>query len=88
MPPLPLSKRTAALTRFAAATKNRSGKLSLAAMPCLDAIRQIGVTELTYCRWKKRYGGMGTDQFKELKQLHRNASEKRNKCHNVVVFSY
>jgi len=38
-------------------------------MPRLDAIRQIGVTEQTYYRWKKKYGGMGTDQLKELKRL-------------------
>ncbi|MEO0744281.1 MAG: transposase, partial [Pseudomonadota bacterium] len=37
-------------------------------MPRLDAIRQIGVTEQTFYRWKK-YGGMGTDQLKELKRL-------------------
>ena len=35
-------------------------------MPRLDAIRQIGMTEQTYYRWKKKYGGMGTDQVKEL----------------------
>ena len=35
----------------------------------LDAIWQIGVTEQTYFRWKKKYDGMGTDQLKELKQL-------------------
>jgi putative transposase len=34
-----------------------------------DAIRQIGVTEFTYYRWRKKYGGMGTDQLKELKRL-------------------
>ena len=38
-------------------------------MPRLDAIRQIGVTEQTFYRWKKKYGGMGTDQLKELKRL-------------------
>lgn len=38
-------------------------------MPRLDAIRQIGVTEQTYYTWKKKYGGMGTDQLKELKRL-------------------
>ncbi len=27
----------------------------------MDAIRQIGVTEQTYYRWKKKYGGMGTE---------------------------
>ncbi len=34
-----------------------------------DAIRQIGVSEVTFYRWRKEYGGMGTDQLKELKRL-------------------
>ncbi len=38
-------------------------------MSRIDAIRQIGVTEFTYYRWRKTYGGMGTDQLKQLKQL-------------------
>lgn len=32
-------------------------------MTRLDAIRQIGVVEQTYYRWKKKYGGMGADQL-------------------------
>ena len=35
----------------------------------IDAISQISMTEQTYYRWKKRYGGMGTEQLKELKRL-------------------
>ena len=27
----------------------------------LDAIRQIGVVEQTYYRWRRQYGGMGVD---------------------------
>ena len=38
-------------------------------MPRIDAIRIIGITEQTYYRWRKRYGGMRTDQLKELKRL-------------------
>lgn len=38
-------------------------------MSISDAIRQIGVSELTVYRWRKKYGGMRTDQLKELKQL-------------------
>ena len=38
-------------------------------MSRLDAIRQIGVVEQTYYRWRKQYGGMGTEQLKELKRL-------------------
>ena len=37
-------------------------------MSRLDAIRQIGVVEQTYYRWRKPYGGMGVDQLKELKR--------------------
>lgn len=37
--------------------------------PRLDAIRQIGVVEQTYYRWRKQYGGMGVDQLNELKRL-------------------
>ena len=38
-------------------------------MSRLYAIRQIGVVEQTYYRWRKQYGGMGVDQLKELKRL-------------------
>ena len=44
-------------------------------MPRLDAIRQISVTEQTYNRWKKKYGGMGTEQLKELKRLQKSGYE-------------
>ena len=30
----------------------------------VDAIRQIGVTEVTYYRWRREYGGMKTDQLR------------------------
>ncbi|MCP4781891.1 MAG: transposase, partial [Hyphomicrobium sp.] len=29
-----------------------------------DAIRQIGVTEITYYRWRKEYGGLKTGQVR------------------------
>lgn len=29
-------------------------------MARIDAIRQISITEQTYYRWRKQYGGMGT----------------------------
>ena len=34
-----------------------------------DAIRQIGVTEVTYYRWRQEYGGLKTEQVKHLKEL-------------------
>ena len=37
--------------------------------PMADAIRSIGVTEVTYYRWRSEYGGMKLDQVKRLKEL-------------------
>ncbi len=34
-----------------------------------DAIRSLGVTEVTYYRWRSEYGGMKLDQVKRLKEL-------------------
>ena len=34
-----------------------------------DAIRSIGVTEVTYYRWRSEYGGMKLDQVRRLKEL-------------------
>ena len=43
-----------------------------------EAVRQIGVTEQTYYRWRKEYGGMQVYQAKRLKDLEReNARLKR-----------
>ena len=37
--------------------------------PVAEAVRAIGVTEPTYCRWRSEYGGLKLDQMKRLKQL-------------------
>jgi len=34
-----------------------------------EACRKIGVTEQTYYRWRKEYGGMRLEQAKRLKSL-------------------
>jgi len=36
-----------------------------------EASRKIGVTEQTYYRWRKEYGGMRIEQAKRLKDLER-----------------
>ncbi len=38
-------------------------------MPVAQAVRQIGVTEQTYYRWRKQYGGMSRGQLRRLKEL-------------------
>ena len=37
--------------------------------PVADAVRAIGVTEVTYYRWRNEYGGLKGDQVKRLKEL-------------------
>jgi putative transposase len=34
-----------------------------------DAIRAVGVTEVTYYRWRQEFGGLKSDQVKRLKDL-------------------
>ena len=34
-----------------------------------DAIRAIGVTEVTYYRWRREFGGLKSGQVKRLKEL-------------------
>ncbi len=34
-----------------------------------EAVRAIAVTEVTYYRWRKEYGGLKGDQVKRLKEL-------------------
>ena len=35
----------------------------------LEAVRALGVSEQTYYRWRKEYGGMEVDQVRRLKDL-------------------
>lgn len=41
------------------------------------AVRQIGVTEQTYYRWRKEYGGMKVDQAKRLKEVEKENTRLR-----------
>ena len=34
-----------------------------------SACRSVGISDATYCKWRKRYGGMGRSQLSKLKAL-------------------
>ena len=40
----------------------------------LEAVKKIGVTEQTYYRWKKKFGGLRIDKAKPLKDLEKENS--------------
>jgi transposase len=54
-------------------------------MPRIDAIRQIGVSEQTSYRWKKKYGGMGAEQLKELKRLQKEKERLRRSVSDLTL---
>jgi putative transposase len=37
----------------------------------VEVSRKLGITEQTYYRWRREYGGMRVDQAKRLKELER-----------------
>ena len=51
-------------------SKLRQAEVELAkGMPIAQAVRKIGITDQTYYRWRKEYGGLKLDQAKRLKEL-------------------
>jgi len=54
-------------------------------MARVDAIRQVSITEQTYYRWRKQYGGMGTDQLRELKQLQKENEQLRKAVADLTI---
>ena len=54
-------------------------------MSRIDAIREVSITEQTYYRWRKHYGGMGTDQLKELKRLQKENERLRKAVSDLTL---
>jgi transposase-like protein len=54
-------------------------------MAAADAIRQIGVSEVTYYRWRKEYGGMGAEQLKRLKELEKENQRLRRAVSDLTL---
>ena len=50
-----------------------------------DAVRAIGVTEVTYYRWRKEYGGLKGDQVKRLKELETENSRLRRAVSDLTL---
>ena len=47
--------------------------------------REIGVSENTYYRWRKEYGGMGIDQARRLKELERENSRLKRAVADLTL---
>jgi putative transposase len=53
--------------------------------PVADAVRMIGVTEVTYYRWRNEYGGLKGDQVKRLKELETENSRLRRAVSDLTL---
>ena len=61
-------------------SKLREAEVALAkGQPVGKVARKLGITEQTYYRWRKEYGGIRTDQAKRLKELEKENESKPNK---------
>ncbi|UHD45786.1 IS3 family transposase [Aureimonas altamirensis] len=50
-----------------------------------DAVRQIGVSELTFYRWRKEYGGMSRDQLRQMKDLQKENERLRKAVADLTL---
>ena len=49
--------------------------------PVEEVIRRLGVSEVTFYRWKKKYAGLGVAEVRRLKQL----EEENRKLKQLVA---
>ena len=54
-------------------------------MARIDAIREVNITEQTCYRWRKKYGGMGTNQLRELKKLQKENERLRRAVSDLTL---
>jgi len=54
-------------------------------MTVAEAVRQIGVTQQTFYRWRKLYGGMGRSQLKRLKELEKENQRLRRAVSDLTL---
>jgi len=54
-------------------------------MSMADAIRQIGVSEVTFYRWRKEYGGLSGDQLRRLKEVEKENERLRRAVSDLTL---
>ncbi len=50
-----------------------------------EAIRQIGVTEVTYYRWRQEFGGLKGDQVRRMKELEQENARLRRAVSDLTL---
>ena len=47
--------------------------------------RELGISEQTYYRWRKEFGGMGVDQAREFKELQKENARLKRAVANLTL---
>jgi putative transposase len=50
-----------------------------------EIIRDLGISEQTYYRWRKEYGGMKVDQARQLKELQKENARLKRAVANLTL---
>jgi transposase-like protein len=50
-----------------------------------DVVRKIGVTEVTYYRWRQEFGGLKSDQVKRMKDLEAENTRPRRAVSDLTL---
>ena len=50
-----------------------------------EVVKAIGISEVTYYRWRKEYGGMDVSQAKRLKELERENARLRQAVSDLTL---
>ena len=50
-----------------------------------EVIRTLGVSEVTYYRWRKEYGGMQVEQARRLKELEKENARLRKAVSDLTL---
>jgi transposase-like protein len=54
-------------------------------MPLEEVLRQIGISDATYYKWRKEYGGLRVEQAKRLKELEQENSRLKKAVADLTL---
>jgi putative transposase len=66
--------------------KLREAEILLAeGMKIPEVVKELGIHEVTYYRWRKQYGGMRVNQMQRLKELEKENSRLRKAVSDLTL---
>jgi len=54
-------------------------------MKVAEVVKELGIHEVTYYRWRKEYGGMKVNQMKRLKEIEKENSRLRKAASDLTL---